>query len=179
MTTTDWIQIAAIIVSLITSLIAIIISSKSLKLTRYSIEEANRPYVVIYETDVQVSKSIHTYLVIKNFGNTGATIESINYYPEYRDVIFNRQPFLKVKNHFIAPGQQFSTSIRIKNNSNKEVRTFHIKYRDSANKIYREKIILNEFSTSELVHAKTIPDKNTSLETVISKATEELIRRNL
>ena len=44
----DWIQVIAIVTSLIVSLVSIIQTQKSLKITRETIESENRPYLSFY-----------------------------------------------------------------------------------------------------------------------------------
>lgn len=57
----------ATLVGIITSIIAVVISVISLKVTRKSIEKANRPYIVVYGDYIQVLDSIQEHLIIKFF----------------------------------------------------------------------------------------------------------------
>lgn len=88
----DIIEIVSIITSTLLSVISLWIAVKSLKqsqksieIAELSIEESNRPYVVVYRDFIQVLNTAHEYLVIKNFGNTGATIDSLEISPPYSD----------------------------------------------------------------------------------------------
>ena len=76
LTISDIIEICGIAVSLITGIVAIIISVKTLKQNSKMIEESTRPYITIYFQTTTV-RTPRAYFVIKNFGNTGATISSI------------------------------------------------------------------------------------------------------
>lgn len=76
LTPSDVIQLIGILASLITSIIAIIISVLTLKQNSKTIDETSRPYVAIYAKTTNF-QSPHYYLVVKNFGQSGATISSI------------------------------------------------------------------------------------------------------
>ena len=76
----DIINIISIIASTSVSIIAIYYSHKAVKtaseankLTAEITEEANRPVIVAYLDTIEIN-DFHKYLVIKNFGNTSATI---------------------------------------------------------------------------------------------------------
>lgn len=81
LTPSDVIQLIGILASLITSIIAIIISVLTLKQNSKMIDETSRPYVAIYAKTTNF-QSTQYYLVIKNFGQTGATISSIKCSPD-------------------------------------------------------------------------------------------------
>lgn len=53
-----------------------------------------------------ICTSPHIYLVLKNFGTSGATILNIEY-DEVLDTYFKRKPFEHMQNIFIAPNQSF------------------------------------------------------------------------
>ena len=67
MTTSDWIEIFGILASLITSIIAIIISVKTLQQNNKMIEESTRPYIVVCGKVINCQDPTF-YLVIKNYG---------------------------------------------------------------------------------------------------------------
>lgn len=50
----DWIQILSIVATTIISIVSVIIATKSLRLTRNSIEDANRPYIGCYVEMIEV-----------------------------------------------------------------------------------------------------------------------------
>lgn len=168
------------ILGLFAPLVAIIISVFALNQTKRSIEEANRPYVVVYRDYIQVLSNIHEYLVIKNFGKTGAIIDSVLFEPGYYDSMRNKVVFNNIEDTFIAPGQSLSkvvstNAFAVERSENIKVT---IKYRTGRKK-YQEVIILNEEIIKDITFSKTSPSGNTSLQEVITKATEELLRRNL
>ena len=72
-TASDIIEIFGIIASLITGIVAIVISVKTLRQNALMIEESTRPQIQIYP----VYMNGFLYLVIKNFGTSEAYIDSI------------------------------------------------------------------------------------------------------
>lgn len=173
------VEIITAIVGLVVSIVAVVISVLSLKLTRYSIEESNRPYVVIYRDYVQVLSNIHEYIIIKNYGKTGAVIDSIEFKPSLNSQRGNKV-FENINNTFIAPGQAISTVIS--NNpfegDRKGVFEAIIKYHDGK-KNYKEVVKLNDDLLADLTFSKTVPSKSTSIEEVVTKVTQEILRRQL
>ncbi|KOP80699.1 hypothetical protein AMS59_04825 [Lysinibacillus sp. FJAT-14745] len=168
------------ILGLFAPLVAIIISVFALNQTKRSIEEANRPYVVVYRDYIQVLSSIHEYLVIKNFGKSGAIIDSVLFEPSYYDSVRNKEIFNNISDTFIAPGQSISkvvstNAFAVERNGMIKVT---IKYH-AGKKKYQEVISLNEEIIHDLTFTKTKPSSSHSLQEVITKATEELLRRNL
>lgn len=188
LTISDIIEIISIIISAILSIVSLWIAVKSLKqsqksieLAELSIEEANRPYVVVYRDFIQVLSTSHEYLVIKNFGNTGATIDSIKIDPPYSidsDIPFD--DFSNLKNTFIAPGQSISSAIFANAAHNKrsgETRIF-IEYH-TAQKCYSDIFCVNENIRHDILVTKTNPSKNKTIEEILVHTSEELLRRSL
>ncbi|TCW59041.1 hypothetical protein EC917_101295 [Bacillus thuringiensis] len=176
--TANIIQIISIILTTVISIISVVIAVKSLKTTQKSIEEANRPYVVVYKDYVHVLSNITEYLVIKNFGKTGATIESLIFNPEYYDKK-NNPLFKNLENTFIAPGQSIKTVISSNAFGQKRegITTLTIRYKDT-NRSYYEEINLNEELIRDLSFMKTDPSGYT-IESVITRTAQEFLRRNL
>lgn len=95
------------IITAATSIIAIVISVRSLKATKRSIEDANRPYVVAYLNWEWLDLNLREYLVIKNFGKSGAIIRNITFSEPWKNSQ-NQQPiFNNMDGYFIAPNQKF------------------------------------------------------------------------
>ncbi len=176
----DWIQVIAICVSLIVSVISIIQSNRSIKLSEQSIKEASRAYVVVYREYIQVLSSVHEYLVIKNFGSSGAIIDSMEFSANYTGIIRSRNVFSNIQDTFIAPGQSISTTVShnaFAGERNGAV-TVTIKYHDELDH-YENVFSLNEELLKDLAFTKSNPSKSTSIQEVIMKASEEILRRNL
>src|SRR5690625_5063871 len=119
----DWIQIVSILATTTISIISVFIALKSLKLTRKSIEDANKPYISCYVEMIEVGH-FQKYFVIKNFGNTPAIIIDIAFDKHIKDLGRNGK-IDSIKDTMIAPGQKFITSVNIEE---KEMFTVHLVY---------------------------------------------------
>lgn len=78
LTTSDYIEIFSIIISLITTLVAIIISVLTLRHSYKTLEKTTRPYMGVYVAATYI-RHANCYLVVKNFGQSSAFIESFTY----------------------------------------------------------------------------------------------------
>lgn len=110
MTTSDIIEVLSIITSTIIGLISIYYSNKAIKiasnankLTAEITAETNRPVVVAYLETVEI-ESFHKYMVIKNFGNTPATILDLKFIQSIDEYDFNMSSLI---GYTIAPSQKF------------------------------------------------------------------------
>ena len=99
----DWIQVVAIVVSLTVSVISIIQTQKSLKISRDTIESESRPYLSFY-IEYPEKQKFHKYFALKNFGTTSAKIDSITFDKEL-DELNQMFKFSSLINGAIAPGQ--------------------------------------------------------------------------
>lgn len=187
MTISDIIQIIASIIASISTIISIVIAVQSLKksqkaieLTEISIEEANRPYIVAYTDLVQISSTIHEYLIIKNFGKTGATITSFQVNPPYEKNYQNGQSggFDNLKDTFLAPNQSLTTILYANyfDKTRKGITNISITYKANQ-KEYKDNFIINE--DINYTFSKVEPHKTKPLNQIITRAAEEIIRKNL
>mgnify|MGYP003621982487 CR=1 FL=1 len=110
MTTSDIIEVLSIITSTIIGLISIYYSNKAIKiasnankLTAEITAETNRPVVVAYLETIEI-ESFHKYMVIKNFGNTPATILDLKFMQSIDEYDFNMSSLI---GYTIAPSQKF------------------------------------------------------------------------
>ena len=105
----DWINIIGIIASFVVSVVSIFIAIKALCQNNKMLEETTRPYISIaYE--VLYTGNPQIYLVVKNYGNTGAVITDFSYSPLVDHKGFNEK-ISKLNGAFIAPNQKFLYSI--------------------------------------------------------------------
>lgn len=175
----DWIQLLVPIVGVILSTIAILQSKKSIELTKISIHEANRPMVVVYLDYVYTYSSLKEYLVIKNFGETFATIDRIDMDSEIK-IIKDGNIFSQSLPFILAPTQSFSTVIRsnVFNDSTEKSIQVVIQYHDKIAK-YTDTFNLNQHLVKDMRLSKTAPSKNASIQKVVSYVAEEIMRKNL
>ncbi|MBO3073342.1 hypothetical protein [Staphylococcus xylosus] len=184
----DWEINLSDLIGVIVSVVAICISVKSLKQSEYSIVQANRPYVVVYREYIQVLDAVHELIVIKNFGKSGAIIDSITFSPEYKDRVngFNKNLFRNINNTFIAPNQSITTVVST-NALNDDIQRegitkVQVSYYDLASK-NKDKFIeifkINEDLRKDLIFSKSIPDNKKSISEVFVFSFMELLRRGL
>ena len=179
LTLTNWIEIIGIIASLAISIIAIIISCVTLKQNSKMIEESTRPYVIMSLKTTNFS-SQHIYLVLKNYGTSGATITklSCNHDLSKYTGIPTKKPFDNISGSFIAPNQSYITNLNSKYLYTDEnlVFSFDIEYKNK-NKTYSEHFDIHMESYAELVQNRT-STSNEELKT-ISYTLQDLVEKHL
>lgn len=144
MTPSDVIQLIGIIAALAVGIISIVISVFSLRQNSKMLEESTRPVISIYGAMTNIGISQH-YLVIKNFGQTPATITKFDY-----DFDFLNQHAYAGKSDTdwlkslvtanLSPGQSMICALNYEN-INKPV-TFTIEY-ITQTKTYNEQLKVN------------------------------------
>lgn len=141
----DLLQIIGILCSLITSIIAIVISIATLKQSSKMIEDSTRPYLILYGDSVHIDSSDY-YLILKNTGQSNALIESFCYDFDLQKCVYRAgisEPFKNIEGTTLVPGQScravidFSQAIQHTNSIN-----FYIKY-SSGSKHYEDDICVN------------------------------------
>lgn len=155
LTTSDIIQLIGILTSLITSIIAIIISVLTLRQNSKMIAESTRPYVVIYSKTTNF-QSPALYIIVKNFGQTGATISSIKSSPNIANLsmLNDRIPFDNFSGTFISPGQSFICNIKtVEFYSQKDPLDFQIDYEANGKK-YHDEYSINPNGGTTLVNVR-------------------------
>ena len=98
--------------------------------------ESNKPNITIF-SKVLYFTSPYPYLVLKNFGVSGATVLNIECDKELKNYL-EREPFKNMKNVFIAPNQTFVYSLNYENFDYDKIFNFKITYK-YLNKTYTEK----------------------------------------
>lgn len=183
----NWIEIISIIASLVTSATAIIISVLTLKTTKESIDEANRPYVVAYLNWEWLDMNLREYLVIKNFGNVGAIIDSIDYSEPWINSQNDQPIFDAMDNYFIAPNQKYVSLSEVDatgsghERARKNPITITIHYHWQKHSDYFKHTFAEDayeqFETSRRESGFNGDDK--SMEKLIYRIAHEFIRRNM
>ena len=92
------------------------------------IQNSTRPYIVAYAQITNFQEPTF-YLVLKNFGASGATIETFESSIELNQVSFREEmtPFNHIEGTFLAPGQTITSSLYSKKFKEKEIREFTVK----------------------------------------------------
>lgn len=155
LTPANIIEIIGIIASLITSIVAIVISIKTLKQNSQMIEESTRPYIVVYSRTTNF-QSPDYYLIIKNFGQTGAVVTSISCDYDLSLCSFSKThiPFKHFNGTFIAPGQAFLCNVDTRKLF-KSLEEFHFSVEYKANgKTYSDCFTINPKADSDLIQTR-------------------------
>lgn len=176
----DKIQLLGIVVSTLTSLIAIIISVRTLKQNSKMIEDSSRPYIGIYGMSTYICNR-HYYIIIKNFGQSVAHIKSLSYDFDLAKLSLHDRfdPFGNIDGASIAPGQSYRCAIDFDKVSKDElsVINFHIKY-SSNTRDYEDEISLKiDGNLGNLEAHQT--SKNTPVLDVISETLQDMHIKSL
>lgn len=175
----DIIQVIGIVSAMLIGIISIIISVITLRQNSKMIEESSRPVISIYCTSTNFGIQ-QRYLVIKNFGQTQATISKFDY--DYNFVV-NQAYAVKnsdtdwLKNLVttsLSPGQSKICAINSKN-INMPV-TFTYEYKTST-KTYKDKITIN-LNAGDMLTSKSNGVNGDTLG-VISYTLQEMLQKDL
>ena len=147
----DIINIISIIASTSVSIVSIYYSHKAVKiasdankLTSEITEEANRPVIVAFLDTIEIN-DFHKYLVIKNFGNTSATILDLKFSKDVDTLGFNMSSLI---GYTMAPSQKF---MHILDNDLKDTIAVNIIYKNQTGKTYDEEYLVKTDATSKLL----------------------------
>ena len=170
----DWIQILSVISTVLISIVSIIIATKSLRLTRKSIEDANKPYISCYVEMVEVGH-FKKYFVIKNFGKTPATILDIKFDKDIKGL--GRQGKIdSIKNALIAPNQKFITAVKVEERNNFNVT---IIYKDLNSQVFEQTFNLNLGFTSDLLYVDSNNSALSKDTNALRNALHQWVKRNM
>ena len=125
-------------ISIVTVIITLLQNHKMLK-------EYIRPYITIYIDSITICEQT-SFFVLKNFGHSTATITQFEYDECLKNTkqdseLLNEQ-FDYIKGITLAPGQSKLLQFKMSTLDNKDL-TFTIKYVNSQNKKFKDKVILN------------------------------------
>ncbi len=106
MTISDWINIVLSILSLVLAATSIVIVILTIRQNNKMIKNSTRAYVVVYGAYVHYSNS-QFYLVIRNYGTSGAIIKSLKCTIDLSKYSYfaNHPPFENITNTTFAPNQ--------------------------------------------------------------------------
>lgn len=179
MTISDKINATLSILSFILSAISVISVVLDLRQNKKMMENSTRPYVIVH-SNITYFQDLKYYLVIKNYGQTGAVIKDfkcsvdlLKYY--YLD---KRRVFDHIAGTFIAPQQSFVACIDSKKliYDNIDKFEFWIKYSDGR-KEYEENYTINVLADADNVksRASTTGDNTKIISYVLQDMAEKLL----
>jgi hypothetical protein len=142
------------------------------------LEEMSRPYVGIY-TETLIANKGHFYIIIRNFGNTSATLQNIEIDEKTKKMIqFGGKDFFNnLINFQIAPGQSITHIVTTTNKEydSKHISKFRITY-TSGKKIYSDEF---EFILSATSTMPSISISNAEYEKQFIELYQDQIRKSL
>lgn len=179
MALSDWINAVLCVLSFILAAISVITVIITLKQNNKMIENSTRPYIVLY-SNVTYFQDTKFYIILKNFGQSGAIIESftcnIDLFKYYHSD--EKKPFEHINGTFIAPQQSFMVCVNpVKLYEDKvEKINFNISYSNELKK-YNEEYEINflAYTDSYLSRAST---KDKELK-IISYTLQDLVEKLL
>lgn len=178
-TLSDCIEIIGIVCSLITSIVAIVISIKTLRQNSKMIEDASRPYLGIYNA-TSLTGIGQSYIILKNFGQSSAYINclecnidllQISKDPKYR-------PFSCIEKTTIMPGQSFRAAIDYDKAAEIGSLTFRLIY-TSGTKVYIDDIVLHPDSNHGNLETHSTPKEEQGTLSVISETLQDMHIKSL
>ena len=161
--------------SLVFVIITIRQNNKMLSQNSDMIENSTRPYVVIYNDLVNGGGTPIQFLIIKNFGQTAAKIQSLEITPKVH-VHYSDELFKYMKNQTIAPGQSYTSAFKLDDTD--LVLTASITY-TSGQKTYSEKYFISQKAISDNVHSKIKVENGDHAQKVIAGCFQDYLRSNL
>lgn len=170
----DLIQITSITISSLISIISIIIAVKSLRVTKKSIEDANKPYIACYIDMVEVGH-FQKYFIIKNFGRTPATIIDIKFDLLIEGLGRNGK-IDSLKGSILAPNQKAITAIKV---DEKRKFSVTITYKDMQNNIVTNTYHLNSGFSSDLMYIDSNMSNLSDDTNAIRNMLHQYTKRNL
>ena len=174
-TSSDLIQLIGIAVATLTGLVAIIISIITALQNSKMIEESTRPYLVIYNGLINGASTPLQFLIIKNFGQTAATIERLDITPKV-DTAYSNGLFENMNGQIIAPSQSYSTAFKLEDSS--IVLNASVSYR-AGKKKYCDTFSISQKAISDHVHAKVSVDGMVHAQEIIAGCFQDYLRSRL
>ena len=175
------INIALCVLSLLLAVISVITVVITVIQNHRMIEASTRPYISIYDA-VTNFQSTNYYIILKNCGNSSATITSFETNYDLLNYVETssrpRRPFEHIVGTTIVPGKSVTCLVSLKkllNDTN--LLEFKISYKSPAGKFYSEQINLNlQALTDSLI--KRASTKDSELK-IISFTLQDLVEKQL
>jgi len=164
----DWINVILCILSFLLALISVITVVITLKQNHKMIENSTRPYIVITYERVIIPGGIARYIVVKNYGQTGAKIVSMSCAGDVTPEFQRR--FCKISGAFLAPSQRLLYYWGDANPGTPEQVSFSYEY-IAGKKVYKENIELTMVTGA----ASSRPNSKDAIKYALQDIAERLI----
>lgn len=177
MTVSDIINVILCVLSFLLAAISVVTVVVTLRQNSKMIESSTRPYVVVYG-QIANFQNPSFYLVIKNFGQSAASIQHLKCDVDLTDYAYgvDLTPFGSIGGAFIAPQQKILCNLDpLKMSANKlKTLNFEIDY-SSGSKIYHEYFSINyEAFTKNVQTRASTKDKELK---IISYTLQDLVEK--
>lgn len=179
MSVSDWINLSLAILSFILAAISVVTVVITLRQNHKMIEESNRPYISIYGDETNFS-SPQFYIVLKNFGKTGAIIKSLECDIDLSKYSYQTGivPFQHIIGTLLAPNQNFICNIDNKKLGEDDIEIINFSITYSANgKTYKENYPVNYKALKKNITTKS--ENSTNELKVISYTLQEMVQKDL
>lgn len=177
----DEVAITNIVLSCLSFLLAclsIVFVWLTIRQNNKMIENSTRPYVVITTNKTTFGIKEDFYLIIKNYGKSGAIIKSLKCDVELSKFSFikGKTPFGSIQGTYIAPNQSFISVLDTKKiNEGTEKLKFTIEY-EWGKRHYQEEFIVNYAIYKENQTARTL-DRD-DVNKTIAKTLQDLVEKH-
>lgn len=178
MSTSDILDLAAVIVALAVGCGSIWVAVKTLKQNQKMIEDSTRPYITVY-SDITFFQQSMFYIIIKNFGNSGAIITEFRTDKDLQELMpkGRQNPFAHMKGAVLAPGQCYRTAVSMPDAKTRlDKVTFHIKYKSSTHE-YVEKVPLKIEASNDQLYVRASTEGQELK--IISYALQDLAEKHM
>lgn len=161
MSITDKINLGLSISSFVLAVLSIVFVVLTIRQNSKMIEESTRPNIVIYGRVTNFG-GLSYYLVLKNYGNSGATITKFTYSKNLSDFSLQRGqvPFSLMEGIFIAPGQSVISNIdALKIRPDMDPFKFDISYKTKS-RTYHDHFVVMPSADVPNVQARVVTKEN-------------------
>ena len=172
----DWINVVLCVLSFILAAISVVTVVITLRQNSKMIKNSTRPYLVV-TCQVTNFQNPTFYLVLKNYGNSGATITSFEPSVDLNKYSFNVSctPFSKIEGSFIAPNQTITSNLDSqKMRDDIDMFVVKIKYTDGVNDYNEEYPINFKAYTQNIQTRASTKDKELK---IISYTLQDLVEK--
>jgi len=156
----DWINVVLCILSFVLAVISVITVIITLKQNSKMIKNSTRPYVVAYK-NITYFQNTNYYIILKNFGQTGAVIEKFKFNIDLQNYshLDGDRIFEHIEGTFIAPQQSVMACVDTVKlfKDGIDIIEFTITYSDGINK-YNEKYKINFLADTDTAKSRASTD---------------------
>lgn len=177
-------ELLSTIIQTLTSILAVLISVVTLLYTNKTERDANRPYLVVYTESLNLDGHRCIYLIIQNFGKSGAYIKNVQSSPSIKSkLVKGNNPFSNFSNQLIAPNQSYKSCIYVSKVRELELKTAKFKiqvdFQDFSGKKIKNYFDINLNSLDDMMMMNIAPSNAKGIEKAIYAAHSDNVSNQL